>query len=107
VGTNATVRAQSPDNRYGGTAVNAISPGPQPYAVNQPTSQSGSVTPAQFAAPGDPLANPNVPGSGGTVPRDFGSDPGILPPPGGFSPGADSPPPISSWAWPTGCAKKA
>jgi outer membrane protein insertion porin family len=83
---NSTVRAQSPDAGYGGTAVNPISPEPRPGAP------SPYVTPAQFAEPAqDPLANPSIPGSGGTVPQDFGADPGFAP--GGGFPGAESIPP--------------
>jgi outer membrane protein insertion porin family len=78
----STVRAQSPDG-YGGSAVNPISPGPQPYAVtgqgsNQPvyTAQNPYPQPS-----GDPLANPAFPQSGGYVPQDFGSGPELIPPP--------------------------
>jgi outer membrane protein insertion porin family len=88
----ATVRAQSPDGYggYGGTAVNPISPEPQPYAARPP--QSRYATPAQYAEPAqDPLANPSIPGSGGTVPQDFGTDPGFAPP--GSFPGGESIPP--------------
>jgi outer membrane protein insertion porin family len=102
---NTTVRAQSPDNRYGGyggTAVNPISPNPQPITAAQSASQASYVTgaptsyvtPAQYGQPSqDPAANAGIPGSGGTVPQDFGSDPGILPPPGGFVNGGEMIPP--------------
>ncbi len=84
--TTQTVRGQSPDNRYGGyggTAVNPISAGPQPFAVNQPASASGYATPAQYAEPvQDPLSPPSTP-------RDFGAQPGELPPPGLTPPPGD------------------
>lgn len=93
---NSTVRAQSPDSGlggYGGTAVNPISPEPRPYAANPAGAQSPYVTPAQYAEPAeDPLNNAGVPGSGGTVPQDFGPQPGFGAPGGGY-PGGESIPP--------------
>ncbi len=75
------VRGQSPDPRYGGyggSAVHPISPNPQPYANQPPATRYA--TPAQFTEQAqDPLAP--------SVPRDFGTVPGELPPPGIAPPG--------------------
>ncbi len=59
------VRMQSPDpyGGFGGRAVNPISPGPQPYAVNQP--------PAQPAYAGAPTQQPNY--GAATTPQPYGA----------------------------------
>ncbi|MEX0678748.1 MAG: POTRA domain-containing protein [Pirellulales bacterium] len=83
---NSTVRAQSPDGGYGGyggTAVNPISPQPQPYAVRQPQPSYNTAQAPYYAQPAqDPLASPSYPPSGGAVPQDFGT-PGEVAPPSG------------------------
>lgn len=77
------VRGQSPDPRYGGyggSAVNPISPNPERFAGSPPPGTSPYATPAQYAEPAqDPLSP--------SVPRDFGTVPGELPPPGLAPPG--------------------
>jgi outer membrane protein insertion porin family len=43
------VRFQSPDSGFGGRAVNPITPGPQPYSVNQPPAAPPPVTTQPYA----------------------------------------------------------
>ncbi len=83
-----TIRGQSPDGygAYGGTAVNPISPSPQPYTVNQPPpTYSG---PPPYAAPPPAGGYPYNPGYGQGAPPPNGqySQPGYGqagPPPNG------------------------
>ena len=83
-----TVRFQSPDGPYGsypggngagygGRAVNPITPGPQPYTVNQPPPAYNNSQPP-YAAPQPTPANPYAPSYAQSAPA--GAPPG----PGGY-----------------------
>jgi outer membrane protein insertion porin family len=99
------VRSQSPDGgygQYGGRGVNPISPGPQPYSVNQPPpSGAPNVLPPPSGAPYVPPGGAVAPGGqppyvapGYASPPAYSSPPGYSNPPLFPSPGSVLQPPM-------------